>query len=133
MNLPAVKRLLLLFPVLSALCGCATPYYKVVTTDLNGKLVSSWVSKGHVWRSEGGYVFKAVERQIEHPPTVYRYPLGWRVRVAAPRTVIYRMEKPAWLEGITPLDVADAAEDGGSATPPIRLGPPLKAAADRAR
>jgi hypothetical protein len=126
----------MLLLVLAALCGCSafrTPYYKIVTTNVNGELISSWVSKGRVWRSEGGYVFRAVQRQIEHPPTVYRYPLGWRVRIAAPCTIIYRTEKPAWLEDLTPLDVADAAEDGGSAAPPVHLGPPLKPAADRAR
>jgi hypothetical protein len=134
-----VKSFALLFSLL-LLCGCETTgwhrephYYKVVTMDLNGSLISSWIAKGHIWRRERGYSFKAVERQIEHSPTVYRYPLGWRVKIAAPKTIIYRVEKPAWLNNIKPLDVADAAEDGVQATPPMRLEPLRKPAADRAR
>jgi hypothetical protein len=134
-----VKTLAILLSI-ALLCGCQTtnmrngpPYYKVVTTDLNGRLISSWIAKGRVHRKEGGYKFTAVERQIENPPAVYRYPLGWRVTIAAPKTVIYPVTKPLWLQSIKPLDVADAAEDGVQAAPPVRLGPPRQPAADPAR
>jgi hypothetical protein len=122
-----MKRLILPLLMIFALSGCATRYYKVVTTDVNGKLISSWVAEGRVKRKQGGYHFNAVQRQVEHPPSIYRYPLGWKVRIAAARTIIYRTEKPEWIDMVTPLDVADAAEDGVSATPPLRL-PPLREA-----
>jgi hypothetical protein len=131
-----MKNFLLLIPAALLLCGCQTSgkhYYKIVTTDMNGKLISSWVAKGRVKRREGGYKFTAVERQIGHPPTIYRYPLGWRVSIAAPETIIYPVVKPAWLNDIKPLDVADAAEAGVQAAPPVRLGPPQKPAAAPAR
>jgi hypothetical protein len=135
-----MKRLLLLLPVLLGCAGCQSAgfwhepaYYKVVTTNLNGDLVSSWVSEGAVARREGGYTFKAIERQVEHPPVVYRYPLGWHVHIAAPKTVVYRIAKPEWISKADPLAVADAAEDGGQVAPPVRLAQPPQSEAGRVR
>jgi hypothetical protein len=94
-----------------ASAGCSGPrYYKVVTMDTRGDLVASWIAKGRVLRRDGGYRFTAIERQIPHPPRVYRYPLGFRTFVKTPETVIYRTEPPPWYRAAQPLVVADAAE-----------------------
>lgn len=109
-----------------AFTGCAYPgrYSKVVTMETDGKLIASWTAKGWVWRTNDGYRFTAVERRINNPPREFRYPLGRRVRTLAPRTVIYRTEEPAWLKNLSPLEIADAAEDGlpirGDATQPLQ-------------
>ncbi len=76
------------------LAGCKTTsvgpvrYYRVVTMDLRGNLIASWTSQDPVVEKENGYHFTAVERCVPNPPREYHYPLGWRVRVEAPRVVI---------------------------------------------
>jgi hypothetical protein len=87
--------------------------------DAQGELISSFVSKGPIWRRDGGYRFVALEHMTDNPRRLYRYPLGFKTFIKAPETVIYRVEPPAWYLEIEALEVADAAEEGEPLTPPV--------------
>lgn len=112
-----MRRLIPLLLAALSLTACSTPrYYKVVTMDHGGRVHSSWIAEGRVKRVEKGYTFKAVERRTGKPQRELHYPLGRPVRVSTAHTVIYPVEKPAWLVGQTPLTAADRAEDAANAT-----------------
>ena len=76
-------------------------YRKVVVTDLEGTLISSWIAEGPVWSYAPGYRFRAMERLSGGPiPVKTRYPNGWNVKVNGPNIVVMPCEKPQWLRDL---------------------------------
>ena len=96
---PPVKlpRIFLLLLAVLALNGCAT-YTKLRVTDRRGGLISEWVARGHIHRTEFGYRVNAVER-VSGPPysILSKYPDGWRTTVTGPNIDHWRCAKPLWL------------------------------------
>lgn len=90
-------KFLPLLLVASALSSCAT-YHKVVETDLRGNMIVSWVAQGPIIPRDGGYRFKAVQRNICDPEFEFHYRLGWTVNVAAPNFLIIPVRRPAWMD-----------------------------------
>src|SRR5687768_12133381 len=91
-----MKLLPLLLLVALGFSSCAQ-YHKVVETDVRGNLIVSWVAQGPIIPRDGGYRFKAVQRNICDPEMEFHYPLGWKVNVSAPNFIIVPTKKPAWL------------------------------------
>jgi len=77
----------------------AQDYYRVVTSDFEGKRIAEYISEGPVKITDDGFTFWAVQRAIFEPKAMeFHYPLGRQVTVAASNTVSVPAHKPQWLE-----------------------------------
>lgn len=77
---------------------CGTPYWQVVTTDVEGCWIAQWIAEDEVKNTGDAYCFRAVQRRIFRPYILtFRYPLGRLVKVKAPNIIITPAEKPLWL------------------------------------
>ena len=73
-------------------------YYRVVTSDFEGKRIAEYVAEGEVIKTDDGFTFNAVQRKSFGPPVeCYRYPLGRPITVQASNVVSLPTCKPLWL------------------------------------
>jgi hypothetical protein len=78
--------------------GCETQYTALRVTNHRGELISEWVAKGHIQRTDQGYRITAVERISGPPhPMMSKYPDGWRTTVTGPHILRWRCGEPLWL------------------------------------
>jgi hypothetical protein len=56
-----------------------------------------WIAEGPVCSRSGGYCFRAVERDIFHPPMEIHYPIGRPVTISPANVFISPTPKPEWL------------------------------------
>ncbi|MCE9610192.1 MAG: hypothetical protein K8R23_08275 [Chthoniobacter sp.] len=97
-----------LLPLLAALifASCATwdfsghhgDYTKLRVTNHRGGVMSEWVARGKIKRTEAGYRITAVERRSAAPyAQLSKYPEGWRTTVTGPHIERWRCGQPYWL------------------------------------
>jgi hypothetical protein len=78
--------------------GPRKAYRRVRVTNPRGELIADWIAQGHVWRTERGFRFRAVER-LSAPPNMIsvRYPQGRMVEAAGPNITVARAGTPLWI------------------------------------
>jgi len=78
---------------------CELPYWRVVSTDVEGCWISEYIAEGEITPTCNGYCFRAVQRRTFQPLTLtYKYPLGRFVKAQAPNIIITPTCKPYWLK-----------------------------------
>ena len=92
-----------------SLGGCASwrrqdvtfPYWRVVTTDFQGRWIAEYVAEGPVKKVEEGFTFVAVQKRLFSSETLeFHYPLGRPLVVGASNVVVTPTGKPLWLARI---------------------------------
>ena len=74
-------------------------YYRVVTSDFEGRPIAEYIAEGKVVQDDEGFHFWAVQRRIFEPKQMdFRYPQGRKITAAASNTVAKPIEKPLWLK-----------------------------------
>lgn len=76
-------------------------YWRVVSSDFEGRRIAEFIAEGRVRETEDGYCFRAVQRRIFTPYALeFHYPLGRPVTVNASNVVVTPATKPLWLENV---------------------------------
>lgn len=77
-------------------------FWKVISTDYEGNMISEWIAAGHPWKIKGGVRIRAIQKTTYDPsPVEVRYAITRRVEVKAPNVTYFRTPAPAWFREST--------------------------------
>lgn len=105
---PSVLRIFLCLLAVLSFASCEryvterSSFWKVISTDYEGNVISEWIAAGHPWRIEGGVRIRAIQKTTYDPhPVEVRYAISRRVEVTAANVTFFRTKAPAWFREST--------------------------------